>query len=326
MNLHLSHNDLDGITALLLSKKLGLKHYFPCAYNPKSKYYVNKIFDEFIHNEQFIKNIKNILFTDINLTEEIYEHIKTNLPEHVLPKNVFIIDHHQNSEDSQIEFKKQVDTNYCASKQYYDIIVNKYNIRYKEYEDFINAVDGWDCWEFSRSTFSVDLQRTFQYFIFNRKCYDKFYDKLYEYMDLVEKEPPTQQLKPKWYNNFLKEYYKINQELVDEIVKKTYNKKGLIYFPFIGKYKDVPAFEVELQLMKKDPKIQHFMFLFDDNDGNITISLRTNNGEKIDVSQIAMENGGGGHSEAASFRIKKEKDLVKTKLSEIAKRLVGAEQ
>lgn len=324
MILHLSHNDLDGITSLLLSKEIGIKYIFPCSYTQKSKYNIIKIFKEFMNKKDFIKNINSILFTDINMTETMYTEIKNNLPNHIPDKKVFVIDHHRASDEVDINFVKNIDTEYCASKQYYNKLKQKSNVDLSKYEDLINAVDGFDSWQFDRSPFSLDLQRTFYYFIFNRECYDKHYKKLFDYMDLLREDTPTNSYKPKWYNRFLEKYYKYNKEKVDKIVKNNYNINGIVYVPFLDEYEDVPAYEVEVQLMKKDPEIKHFIFIFNDHDDFITFSLRTNNEEKhINIGKLVMEYGGGGNECAGSFVMEKDHEKIKDRIKEIIKKLSG---
>lgn len=322
MILHLSHNDLDGIMSLLLSKEIGIKNIFPCSYTPKSKYNIIQVFKKFMNKKDFIKNINSILFTDINMNENIYNEIKNNLPEHISTENVYVIDHHQDSNEINIDFIKHIDTEFCAAKQYYNILKQKSNVDLTKYEDVINAIDGFDTWQFDRSPFSLDLQRTFYYFVFNRTCYDKHYKKLFDYMDLLQKDTPTNSYKPEWYNDLLEKYYEYNQEKLDKILKNSYNIHGIVYIPFLNEYEDVPAYEVEIQLMKKDPNIKHFIFIFNDHDDFITFSLRTNNEEKlVNIGKLVAEYGGGGNECAGSFVMEKNPKKVKERMKEIIKRL-----
>lgn len=326
MILHLSHNDLDGIMALLLSKEIGIKNIFPCSYTPTSKYNIIEVFKKFVNKKEFINKVNSILFTDINMNKDIYLNIKNNLPKHIPDNKVYVIDHHRDSDEVDISFIKNIDTEYCASKQYYEKLKEKYNEKLIKYEDLINAVDGFDSWKFERSPFSLDLQRTFYYFVFNRECYHKHYQKLFDYMDLLKKDTPTNDYKPDWYNTFLEKYYKINQEKVDKIIEKVYNTHGIVYIPFFDENEDVPAYEVEIQLMKKDPTIKYFIFIFNNKDDFITFSLRTNNEEKsINIGKIATEYGGGGNECAGSFIMKKDHNEIKNITKEIIYKLLSGE-
>lgn len=320
MLLHFSHNDLDGIVSLLLSKELGVKNLFPCSYTSKSTYNIVKVFKSIISNENLIGKVKNILFTDINMTQDIYQEIKDNLPEYIPIDNVYLIDHHRDSEEFDIEFKHYIDPEYCAAKLYYNKLKDK-NPKLLKYEDLIDAVDGYDSWKFDRSPFSVDLQRTFHYYIFNRPSYEKYHEKLFKYMELLKKDTPTNTYKPEWYKECLNNYYIHNKETVYKIVQECYNNDGIILVNLINKGAIIPSFDIQIHLMEKYPDSKYIIFLFGPQNNMVTFSLRTNIEENnsIDIGKLVMSYGGGGNLYAGSFSILNEATKIQETLNNIIK-------
>jgi oligoribonuclease NrnB/cAMP/cGMP phosphodiesterase (DHH superfamily) len=221
------------------------------------------------------------------------------------------IDHHDNAFNDLIKTKTNyvcvINEDYSATKLYADKLSSIDDERIIKYKDLINAVDGWDMWDFSRSPFSLDLQRAFYYHVFSRNTYETFHERLYSFIKLLEKDPPTNDYKPNWYDKLLSLYHTVYQYTIDKAMEHVYNVDNIYCLEFFNELKYIPAFEITLRLQQMNPNIRYFVYAFDSKNDHIKISLRTNNSNNnaLDLSSIAETYGGGGHKEAASFVILK---------------------
>lgn len=325
MIIHLSHNDLDGITSILLSRQFNIRHYFPCSYDKSTKTYFLNIMNYFI--SKYGSKITHIIITDINLSKEMLTYLDNSMNSINPSYKCLYIDHHSNTIKDLIETKTNytcvINKDYSATKLYADMLSSINDERIFKYKDLINAVDGWDMWDFSRSPFSLDLQRAFYYHVFSRNTYEKFHERLYSFIKLLEKDPPTNDYKPNWYNKLLDLYNVAYQYTIDKAMEHVYNVDNIYCLEFFNEMKYIPAFEITLRLQQMNPNIKYFVYAFESNNDHIKISLRTNNSNNstLNLSSIAEVYGGGGHEDAASFVILKS-DFCLT-LEKIIKELVS---
>ncbi len=306
--LQLSHNDLDGIACSLLGRKIGVKYNYPCSYDESSKYFFLKVLQENV--SRFYEDVHGLLITDINITPTFITEIEKIIPGNITVK---IIDHHEDSLREHNTYKVYHNTEMSATLNMYNLVKDKIDV--SNYNDFINAVNAYDIWNFELSPFAVDLQRVFYYYVFmcEKFKYTKYTNKLKDFTDLVEETPPTINFKPDWYERFLTEYSEIKDPLIKSIQSSMIEFEGLSIFKF-PKDCNAPAFEISILALEE--QINNFILLFVD-EKNYTISLRTNN-DTIKVNELALTKGGGGHSKAASFRIPLDNDLLKNTIKEVA--------
>jgi len=308
MIIHLSHNDLDGITSILLSRQFNIKHYYPCSYDKNSKSYILTMIDYFI--SKYKSKITNFIITDINFSKDMLLYLDNTMQMINPSYKCLYIDHHNGmfTEDimSKPNYTFVIDDNHSATRLYSDLLATIDKNRIAAYTDLITAVDAWDMWRFDESSFALDIQRVFYYYVFDRSGLESFQERLYSIIRLFEKDPPTNDYKPRWYNKYLSMYYTIHQYQIDKVIKNIYNDSNIYHLEFFNELKHVPAFEIEAYLRQNNPDIKYFIFVFDVNSNHIKIALRTNNSNTSkDMSEIAGRYGGGGHKKAASFIIPK---------------------
>jgi len=305
MWLQLSHNDLDGMGCLLLGRKMGIKYSYICSYTENSKYYFGNVLSDFAHmfNDE---TIEGLLITDINLTPIFVDILEATVPERI---KVISIDHHEDSVKEHNRYKIHHDTSLSATKIMYNLLKDKLDIA--KYRECINAINGFDTWEFETSPFAVDLQRVFYYYVFMEEKfkYIKYFIKLNNFVDLLENDPPTNTYKPKWYNNFLAQYHERKDILINPIIENVLDMGGVYNVYKFKKNNYAPAFEVSIHA--QNAGIENFILIFED-DNTFTVSLRTNS-DRISVNEFASLKDGGGHQKASSFRIPlNEQELTNT--------------
>ncbi len=307
--LQLSHNNLDGVGSMLLGRKMGVTYSYPCSYDTGSSYFFKTVLSDLFY--LFNKDVTGLLLTNINITPDFREYIESMIPERI---KVISIDHHEDSIDKHDRFKIYHDTEICATKILFDMLKDKLDLT--NYTDLVNAINAFDTWEFALSPFGLDLQRVFYYYVFMEEKfrYVKWVQKLNNFIDLIETDPPTNDFKPEWYNRFLISYENKKQSLIAPIIQdvKKINNVNVYTFP---KNNFAPAFEISVYAANNG--IDNFVFIFED-DTTYTISLRTNNVDGPLLNKYAVQKNGGGHKNAASFRIPLDDTLLAETLQEIS--------
>lgn len=305
--LQITHNDLDGCGCALIGRLCGINDCVYSAYNDSSKYYFPKVLKETFDPEKY----NALVLTDINLTPTF-----VSILEELVPNDCYVTsaDHHEDSLQAHMRWKIYHNKEISATRLMANIMDKKIDLI--EYEDVIAAIDGFDTWNFDRSSMSLDLQRVFQYYIFMDESfkYVKYPVKLSNFVTLLEKETPViDGFQPEWYTKCLKEYTSMKDPLVQQVINSSREFNGIQLYTF-EKNSKCPAFEVSVHAMKND--IEHFILLFQD-DETITVSLRTNSSE-LNLNEFALMKNGGGHAKAASFRIPLNQDILKSTLLEVS--------
>jgi oligoribonuclease NrnB/cAMP/cGMP phosphodiesterase (DHH superfamily) len=307
--LQLSHNDLDGIGCMLLGRRMGVKYSYPCSYDEKSKYYFKTVLSDFSY--LFGVDVDGLLITDINITPNFQEHLEAVLPSNI---RVITVDHHEDSIREHGRFKIHHNTEICATQIMFNLLKEKINV--SRYTDFVEAVNAFDTWHFELSPFALDLQRIFYYYVFMEEKfkYVKWFQKLNDFIDLVQETPPTRDFKPTWYSNFLNLYENKKGPLIDPIIQGVKNVGGINVYTF-SKNNFAPAFEISVHALNVG--VDNFVLIFED-DTTYTISLRTNSVDGPMLNEYALQKDGGGHRNAASFRIPLDNTLLAETLEEVS--------
>jgi len=135
--LHISHEDLDGITSTVI----GLFYVAPISFSfitHNSKYYNGDDLDRIILND-----IDVVIFTDFSPTKEFYLELKE------LKKEIFIFDHHVSSYE---EIKDVVTENHyydvtkCGASLFFEILTKGQRVKKVAYE-LVNLCETYDLYQ-----------------------------------------------------------------------------------------------------------------------------------------------------------------------------------
>lgn len=163
--LMVSHTDLDGIAAVILSKFFRI---------PVTEYLIMNYGEEVDENNNCIfpfKNHNKILVTDFSISENIFNFIKDNYDEYLIfDHHVESIDlgknnrsdHHEASQEPPEDNNIFFSTGKSGTKLYYEYLIK--NKRKKPIlDEFVNLVDVYDLWKLDDPLRSKaeDLNRVF---------------------------------------------------------------------------------------------------------------------------------------------------------------------
>jgi len=314
MWIQLSHNDLDGIGCIILGRYAQQKSAHPVSYNANSKYSFENITNRLFSDKELVNKLSGVLVTDINLTEELYNSLRTKIREDT---RVVLFDHHKNSlrhVDNGSNTTLHVDESICATQLMFNSIRDKVDV--DKYSSVVNAINAFDVWELDSSSYAVDLQRTYHWEVFMNpdKKYVKFPNKVLAYTDLIYNDPPTETYKPKWYEHALAQYNKVAEPLVENAMSNVFVKDGIHIFSF-AQYDNTPTFEVGLRTQRNG--VNDIVYIFNE-PSRFVLSVRTGSENGIDLSNLATKfDGGGGHESAASFSVANSETDLKNALETV---------
>jgi len=262
MILHVTHNDLDGAGCAVLIKK-----YLDVA----DTVYLN--YDEI--DDYLIKNYNSfnkIIITDLSPTIETAKFL-TNYSE------LFFIDHHKTSEDLSEVIDSYHDITKSATLLTLEWLKD-IGFQVEEYRDFAECVNDYDMWHLKRED-SLTMNMYFSLVGINRFV-KRFLDNPTTIFDSYEKMllEIEEESKSKYLDNALKNltfYEDIEGRKLAVIFAERYNSE-------LGHH------------IINNTEAQYVIII---NAQKKKISLRSKN--DIDVSKIAVNNGGGGHKNAAGF-------------------------
>lgn len=136
--LHISHLDLDGIGAIMLSRITG-KKYFECAYHKTMS--VNYDFEQDMELWAEILTYDVVHITDISVPEAYYEQLLDNCDE------VMLFDHHESSAGLKKFPNVFHDTERSGTKIYFDEYIRKFYSRVPSIlSHFVTLVHTYDTW------------------------------------------------------------------------------------------------------------------------------------------------------------------------------------
>lgn len=319
---HLSHNDLDGYSCQMITKRFFPKtHFFNSGYGQEVSAKLNAISDQLRWHTNFNAGEQRILLiSDINITKD-----ECKLAESIAQESdttLYLLDHHKSGEAQAREFKWYfLDNERCATKITYDWCKERFpqsaaakDSIVAEYVECVNVYDLWKSEDKQRFEFGKVLNRL----VMEAREIGQFMfgDRDNEYrLSLLEDA-----LK------FLDNYRNI--ELDDHLlsIKKHYLSEGkasdtidnltakyvvtlLIknrdrFTIHYGEYKGLLTYQIGNSSILGNEFLQgcpDYHFFMDVNKNGNT-SLRANNA--LDVSAMASKLfGGGGHANASGGRI-----------------------
>lgn len=292
-----THNDLDGIGCALIGSVLGFNIIKYTSYNTGQYQFQNVVRQTLSE----IRDIDLIYITDIGLTDQLYEEIEGHLPKSI---STTLIDHHDSSVSAErvnAELRCFLDTKRCASKIFYDEYSPIYP-QLKGYEFFIDAVNAYDTWHLNDSPVAKDLQRIYDYCIFQNPKYKyvKFNKKLEAFTKYCLYDPITSVNLPYWCVSALKLY----RSTVDRRVKYTIDNlkvdNNLCIIEIMSEH-NVPTFELAWYIEDNLKQVTDYVYAIK-KDNETYFSMRSRR-EGVDLSKLAESYGGGGHLQAAAFHI-----------------------
>lgn len=265
MILHISHNDLDGVSCGVLTKKFlkDVDNMF-CNYN--------EIDD--ILEEVSLKKYDQVLITDMSPG-------KRGLREILGETEVIVIDHHETSKWLTEMTPAVHDITKCATLLTYEWLKSKgYDV--SEYQELAECVNDYDMWHLKRED-SLQMNMLFMKLGVNRFL-ERFSKK--PYSGFSEDEKLIVELETERRDKYLYAAAKSAELIRDPQGLDVYLVFAEEYNSELGNYiiKEMGADYVTIINMQKRK-----------------VSLRSR--KDVDVRIIAESNGGGGHKNAAGFSI-----------------------
>lgn len=326
---HLSHIDLDGYTAQLISKfylKNGV--YLNSNYGKEIESKFEKIVFQILDDEKAL-----ILITDLNLTLKQCADFENALKDK--KAKILVLDHHITGLECAKKYPWYfLDNSRCATKITYDFFSSMF-CENKKLSDFVDVVNSVDIWLDDRDEF--ELGKVCSNIVSSAKELNKviFEDESFEYilfliqksMDFVGKKDSHILLDDSLH--FLKkEFFKadFNDTLTNLVAKKvvTILSNNLTKFEINYKeFKGILTYNIGNmsiignEFLKTNPQYDFIM----DITSKKSASLRANG--KCDVSLIAQNLfNGGGHTNASGgaflgFRDSYDYDIVKNQIIEL---------
>lgn len=323
---HLSHNDLDGYSAQLITDLFfDEKRYYNSNYGTEVSVKINTIFEEI----STVGSRDEVLFliTDLNITQEeceLVEKLSNRLVFLGKKVSVQLLDHHISGQKQAKKYPwYYLDHKRCATKITYDFFKKKFPSQKlpNELDTYVNAVNAYDIWlcenelfefgkvlnracsdtrEINANLFAKDhfalkkhiLTSSFTFFKDNRYIdYDDAIFSLKKEFFLRGKRDSIDNLTV----NFILDLLNKNKEnMTIEIM----DKKGILTNS-IGNVSILGN-----AFLRKNPDFDFFM----DVNFNGNVSLRSEG--EVDVSQMAQKLfNGGGHKNASGGRIQGFKDI-----------------
>ena len=323
---HISHLDLDGYGATILSEIL--KRFYPDgAMTLETKNILpNRLAQEMVETFEVIDNYDMIVITDLAVNQTVLNLIK----EHPQGSKVHVFDHHITDVDQLLPNMTVTETSplhpgklTCATELYFDFIrkdrvyglIHDNNVR-RAISYFVECVRVYDTFEFWPSRNDPENQIDMNYYdaprlntLFHIMEREEFQDYIFKYIYANNWEHLTQSSKQfPWVSKILELESNKNMKYVESAIRR------LVKTPFkYTVYRNGEIHELDYNIgvifaEKSSPVIANTALeRNDDIDfcavvSNNQVSVYTNR-ENIDVARVAKIFGGGGHKEAAGFTI-----------------------
>ncbi|MCX8084102.1 MAG: DHHA1 domain-containing protein [Calditerrivibrio sp.] len=265
MILHVTHNDLDGVGCAILVQK---------CYNFVETFYLGyEDVDNFVQNNYARYN--QIIISDISPSEETFKYIQNHL-------EIVFIDHHKSSMHlGDYANNSYLDNRYSATYLTWKWL-EECGFDLKEYMDLVDCINDFDMWHLKRDD-SLKMNMLFTILGIER------------FRDRFLKNPSTKFLEHEILlleleAESLDKYIKNAEKCVKSYIDINGYKLGVV---FAEKYNS----EIGNYLVKN----VDFDYVFIINPQRGKISIRSK--PELDISGIAIANGGGGHKNAAGFSI-----------------------
>lgn len=323
---HISHLDLDGYGATILSEIL--KRFYPeGAMTLESKNILpNRLAQEMLDTFEVIDDYDMIVITDLAVNQTVLDMIKN----HPQGEKVHVFDHHITDVDQLLPNMMVTEKSplhpgklTCATELYYNFIKNDrvYGLIHDSHMRnaiayFVECVRVYDTFEFWPSRNDPENQIDVTYFdaprlntLFHILERDEFQNYIFEYVYSNNWERLTHSSKSyPWVSKILELEFNKNMKYVESAIRR------LTKSPFkytIYRNGEVHKLDYTIGVIfaeKSSPVIANTALeRNDDIDfcavvSNNQVSVYTNR-QDIDVARVAKIFGGGGHKEAAGFTI-----------------------
>lgn len=270
-----THTDLDGTACEIVSRLLYEDPIVVRAEADKTRA------DEVVR--KLIEQRRNgsggfIVIADICPSEEVLQELDEE-------GGVFLFDHHVTAVGRCYKYSWAViDQNRCGAK----IMFEEESKRLERKTDpdvlaFINAVDAYDRWQLGSPDRLLGENLNYLHrFI--------WWDRMIRRGPRVELDD-----RERWVVECFKEKIARDAERVIQIAQEGVDEEG---HKFVAAVADVYTSDVAEAIAQGYPEAEYIAVV---NPMEKSVSLRTRNGQKLDVSKIAKAHGGRGHPEAADF-------------------------
>jgi len=262
--LHITHNDLDGVSCgILLNKYLKDVETIYCNYA--------QVDDALIENARLADRV---IISDLSPSRRAYERVMGEV-------EVIVIDHHQTSTWLN-EYPGNVhDMNMCASMLVHQWLKGEgYDV--SAYDDYVDCVNDFDLWKLKRED-SLEMNMLFmKYGIY------RFYDRF------IKNSSPK-------FNEMEKVILELETEKRDFYIKKASSRAieykdrdGLkVFIVFAEEYNSELGNHIIVEMDADYVVLVNMQMM--------KASLRSR--REVSIVEIAEMNGGGGHKNAAGFPI-----------------------
>jgi hypothetical protein len=262
MILHVTHNDLDGTgCSVLIKRYLDVAHTVYLNYDEIDNYLIRNYY-----------NYNKIIITDLSPSFETAKYL-TNYVE------LFFIDHHITSKELTNILDSYHDITKSATLLTYEWLVEM-GFDVKSYREFANCVNDYDMWHLKIDE-SLKLNM-----LFSLMGIDRFVERFL-------KNPTVK------FDETEKMLLEIEEESKNKYLDNSLKNLNLYTDKSNRKFAVIFAEKYNSELGHHILNFTDVVYVFIINAQKKKISLRSRDG--IDVSEIAIKNGGGGHKNAAGF-------------------------
>lgn len=262
MILHVTHNDLDGAgCSVLIKRYLDVAHTVYLNYDEIDNYLIRNYY-----------NYNKIIITDLSPSFETAKYL-TNYVE------LFFIDHHITSKELTNILDSYHDITKSATLLTYEWLVEM-GFDVKSYREFANCVNDYDMWHLKIDE-SLKLNM-----LFSLMGIDRFVERFL-------KNPTVK------FDETEKMLLEIEEESKNKYLDNSLKNLNLYTDKSNRKFAVIFAEKYNSELGHHILNFTDVVYVFIINAQKKKISLRSRDG--IDVSEIAIKNGGGGHKNAAGF-------------------------
>jgi len=262
MILHVTHNDLDGAgCSVLIKRYLDVAHTVYLNYDEIDNYLIRNYY-----------NYNKIIITDLSPSLETAKYL-TNYVE------LFFIDHHITSKELTNILDSYHDITKSATLLTYEWLVEM-GFDVKSYREFANCVNDYDMWHLKINE-SLKLNM-----LFSLMGIDRFVERFL-------KNPTVK------FDETEKMLLEIEEESKNKYLDNSLKNLNLYTDKSNRKFAVIFAEKYNSELGHHILNFTDVVYVFIINAQKKKISLRSRDG--IDVSEIAIKNGGGGHKNAAGF-------------------------
>ncbi len=270
MTLHISHNDLDGIGCGIL-----VKAAYPSVKTIYSGY------DELQSRLEGIpSDCSMVIITDVAPSEADVERMAGE-------RELLLIDHHASSESLKKYPFVVHEIGKCATLLTYDKLTSM-GFDLSAYENFVNCVNDFDLWMLKRSD---SLRMNLLFILLGISRFEKRF--LAEpYRGFKPEEEMLISLEEERRNNYITRAIKHAEYFTDKQQRT-----------FAVLFSEMYSSELGNSIITQG--LADYTILI--NAQRKTVSLRSS--KDIDVSEIAVRQGGGGHKNAAGFNLHSDLDL-----------------